>query len=280
MRRTAIFVLFLFLSMSMSPLVSAATTETQFADGTTTFSHSFTSATGGDAQTPGITLPYGAAVTQARFSIEGTAQNTQWENRTTDSEFGGAGTTSTSFTGTYFSSWYRNNLKVGNDEITLNTQESTSSNNLAASRDWDSASSSYHNTSGRFAANGNQGYISPTVSGNAMTVPNSMNWNYPGALVKVGDTVFMSNYGSSSVYQTPAINSFNSSSNSVVNQVTKQYNSCNSQALFYLYDLAADGDDTVWAVSYNYRRITKWTVTDSTWSCVGDWTMSSSVHIQ
>ena len=276
MRRTAIFVLFLFLSMSMSPLVSAATTETQFADGTTTFSHSFTSATGGDAQTPGITLPYGAAVTQARFSIEGTAQNTQWENRTTDSEFGGAGTTTSSFTGTYFSSWYRNGLKVGNDEITLNTQETTSTNNLAASRDWDSASSSYHNTSGRFAANGNQGYISPTVSGNAMTVPNSMNWNYPGALVKVGDTVFLSNYGSSSVSQTPAINSFNSSSNGVVNQVTKQYNSCNSQALYYLYDLAADGDDTVWAVSYIYRRITKWTVTDSTWSCVGDWTMSSS----
>ena len=79
--------------MSMSPLVSAATTETQFADGTTTFSHSFTSATGGDAQTPGITLPYGASVTQASFSIEGTAQNTQWENRSTNSEFGGAGTT-------------------------------------------------------------------------------------------------------------------------------------------------------------------------------------------
>ena len=48
MRGAAIFVLFLFISMSMSPLVSAATTETQFADGTTTFSHSFTSATGGD----------------------------------------------------------------------------------------------------------------------------------------------------------------------------------------------------------------------------------------
>ena len=151
MRRSAIFVLFLFISMSMSPLVSAATTETQFADGTTTFSHSFTSATGGDAQTPGITLPYGASVTQARFSIEGTAQNTQWENRSTNSEFGGAGTSSTSFTGTYFSNgWYRNNLKVENDEVTLNTQQSTNTNNLAASRDWDSASSSYHNTTGRF----------------------------------------------------------------------------------------------------------------------------------
>lgn len=262
--------------MSMSPLVSAATTETQFADGTTTFSHSFTSATGGDAQTPGITLPYGASVTQARFSIEGTAQNTQWENRSTNSEFGGAGTTSTSFTGTYFSSWYRNNLKVENDEITLNTQESTNTNNLAASRDWDSASSSYHNTTGRFAANGDQGYISPTISSNSMTVPNSMNWNYPGALVKIGNTLFTSNYQSSSVYQTPAINSYNSSSSSVVNSVTKQYNSCNSQALYTLYDLAADGEDTVWAVSYNYRRITKWTVSDSTWSCVGDWTMSSS----
>ena len=189
----------------MSPLASAATTETQFADGTTTFSHSFTSATGGDAQTPGITLPYGASVTQASFSIEGTAQNTQWENRSTNSEFGGAGTTSTSFTGTYFSSWYRNNLKVENDQMTLNTQESTNTNNLAASRDWDSASSSYHNTTGRFAANGNQGYISPTISSNSVTVPNSMNWNYPGALVKVGDTLFTSNYQSSSIFQTPSI---------------------------------------------------------------------------
>ena len=155
----------------MSPLVSAATTETQFADGTTTFSHSFTSATGGDAQTPGITLPYGASVTQASFSIEGTAQNTQWENRSTNSEFGGAGTTSTSFTGTYFSSWYRNNLKVENDEITLNTQESTNTNNLAASRDWDSASSSYHNTTGRFAANGDQGHAGAPGGAEGRAVP-------------------------------------------------------------------------------------------------------------
>ena len=59
MGRTPIFVLFLLISMSLSPLVSAATTETQFADGTTTFSHSFTSATGGDAQTPGITYTMG-----------------------------------------------------------------------------------------------------------------------------------------------------------------------------------------------------------------------------
>ena len=213
------------MSMSMSPLVSAATTETQFADGTSTFTHSFTSATGGDAQTPGITLPYGASVTQATFSIEGTAQNTQWENRTTNSEFGGAGSTSTSFTGTYFSSWYRNNLNVENDEITLRTQESTSTNNLAASRDFDSASSSNHNSTGRFAANGDQGYISPTISGNSMTVPTNMNWNYPGALVKVGNTLFTSNYQSSSVYQIPAINSYNSSSSSVVNNVNKQYKS-------------------------------------------------------
>ena len=59
MKRCAMFMLVLLIAMSLSPIASAATTETQFSDGTTTFSHSFTAGNGGDAQTPGVTLPYG-----------------------------------------------------------------------------------------------------------------------------------------------------------------------------------------------------------------------------
>ena len=278
MKRCALFMLVLLVGISMSPIAAAATNETQFADGTTTFSHSFTAGNGGDAQTPGVTLPYGAAVTDARFVVEGTAQNTQWENRTTNADFGGVGEGSTSFTGSYFSSWYRNGLNVENDEMTLRTQETTNTNNLAGSSSWDTSSSSYHNQTGRFAANGDRGYVSPTIHGTEFSLPSSMGWSTTsganGALVLVGDTLFTTQYSSSSIYTTPTINSYNTSS-ATSGRVTLSFGTCSSNSLYTLYDLTADGDDVVWAVSYNYRYVTKWSVTDSSWTCTGTWTMQS-----
>ena len=57
MKRRAMFMLVLLIGISLSPIASGATNETQFADGTTTFSHSFTAGNGGDAQTPGLLYP-------------------------------------------------------------------------------------------------------------------------------------------------------------------------------------------------------------------------------
>ena len=235
MKRRAMFMLVLLIGISLSPIASGATNETQFADGTTTFSHSFTAGNGGDAQTPGVTLPYGAAVTDARFVVEGTAQNTQWENRTTNADFGGVGEGSTSFTGSYFSSWYRNGLNVNNDEMTLRTQETTNTNNLAGSSSWDSSSSSYHNQTGRFAANGDRGYVSPTIHGTEFNLPSTMGWSTTsganGAVVLAGDTLFTTRYTSSSIYSTPDINSYNTSTTNT-NRVTVSYGTCSSCLLY------------------------------------------------
>ena len=60
MRRIAFLMLSLLLFSSALPFATAVT-ETQFSDGTTTFTHIFSQA--GDAATPGVTLPYGAHVT-------------------------------------------------------------------------------------------------------------------------------------------------------------------------------------------------------------------------
>ena len=59
MRKIAIFILSTLLFSYALPLADAAT-ETQFTDGTSTFTHVFSQA--GDSPTPGVTLPYGADV--------------------------------------------------------------------------------------------------------------------------------------------------------------------------------------------------------------------------
>ena len=93
MRKTAILILSVLLFSYGLPLANAAT-ETQFTDGTSTFTHVFSQA--GDSPTPGVTLPYGADVQNVEFEIEGSASTSTWMNRTTNSDFGGAGTTGSS----------------------------------------------------------------------------------------------------------------------------------------------------------------------------------------
>ena len=78
--------------------------------------------------------------------------------------------------------------------MTLRTQETTNTNNLAGSSSWDSSSSSYHNQTGRFAANGDRGYVSPTIHGTEFNLPSTMGWSTTsganGAVVLAGDTLF------------------------------------------------------------------------------------------
>ncbi|MAI09061.1 MAG: hypothetical protein CMA08_00540, partial [Euryarchaeota archaeon] len=87
--RKALFLTLLFLVSLATPMASAATTETQFKDGSTSYTHTFNSAGEGNAGL--ITLPYGAEVTGARFNLVGEASQTTYTNFTTNSHFGGAG---------------------------------------------------------------------------------------------------------------------------------------------------------------------------------------------
>ena len=87
--RKAVFLTLLFLLSLATPLANAATTETQFKDGSTSYTHTFNSA--GEGSAGYITLPYGAEVTGARFNLVGEAAQTTYTNFTTDAHYGGAG---------------------------------------------------------------------------------------------------------------------------------------------------------------------------------------------
>ena len=65
MRKVAIFILGVLLFSYALPLASAVT-ETQYSDGTSTFTHVFSQA--GGTGTPGVTLPFGANVEDVEFA--------------------------------------------------------------------------------------------------------------------------------------------------------------------------------------------------------------------
>ena len=96
--RQAIFLTLLFVLSVMSPLAAAATTETQFKDGSTSYEHTFSQKGVGPAGT--ITLPIGANVQSATFNLLGEASTTTYTNFTTDSHYGGAGDTDYTSTST------------------------------------------------------------------------------------------------------------------------------------------------------------------------------------
>ena len=105
MKKMAIFILSLFLFSSALPLASAVT-ETQYSDGTSTFTHVFSQS--GDVATPGVTLPYGANVESVEFEVEGSASTSTWMIRSTNGDFGGQGQNGSSQQGWYLNQngWY------------------------------------------------------------------------------------------------------------------------------------------------------------------------------
>ena len=65
--RQALFLSLLFFISTMSPLALGETTETQFKDGSTSYTHTFSNSGNGTA---GVgTLPLGAGITSAHFSL-------------------------------------------------------------------------------------------------------------------------------------------------------------------------------------------------------------------
>ena len=116
-KNIAINLVAIMLICSLLPFASAATTETQFADGSTSFSHTFAGSGSGD--TAGVNLPFGAEVTSASFSLTGTPSMTSWANATSNSDFGGPSTTDGQMNVPYFASDYKYSLDVDNDEAYL-----------------------------------------------------------------------------------------------------------------------------------------------------------------
>ena len=72
----ALFLTLVFVLSVMSPLAGAATTETQFKDGTTAYEHTFSQKGSGSAGV--VTLPIGANVQSATFNLLGEASTTTY----------------------------------------------------------------------------------------------------------------------------------------------------------------------------------------------------------
>ena len=116
--RKALFLVLLFFVSVMAPLASAATTETQFKGGATTYTKTFSGQGNGSAGV--ITFPYGSEVTSAQFNFLGEASTTTWSNLTDNRDFGGVGSSqwTNQQTGT-FQYGTRTNLDVLNAEQLL-----------------------------------------------------------------------------------------------------------------------------------------------------------------
>ena len=273
MRRTVIAMLTIFLFASLSPIALAASTETQFADGTTDYENIFTQS--GGADTPGITLPVGANVQSAQFTVEGAAATTSYVNQSQNANWGGPSTSDGSFSAGWFGSGYRYDVNVGNDEVTLRPQPTTRMWGLDRAADVASTTGGVHDVAaGTFATASND--MIGTTTADTISLGTGGSWSYAGPIAKVGDKLHTIQWYSSSIYNQPDIEVYNATTNQWDGQVNIQLNSCSTYSLRYLYDIAADGNDTIWAVSYSYRYISKWTVSNSTWSCDNSWSISSN----
>ena len=274
MGRTAFLLTALMICMTALPFAAAATTETVFSDGTTTFTHQFTQQ--GSIATPGVNMPYGASVSSASFTVLGTSSGYSWDNVTTDSDFGGAGTSSRAWTGSYFQ-WYRNQqVTVENDAVSLTPMATTNNRDLSSTSHLTSGSTAAQNTTGSFASMGDLGFIGGRKSGTDSQLT-SGNWYYPGVTVDVDDRRYVAMYTSSSIYQTPSMYVYNKSTGVYIGTATVTTSNCNLNSLYTYYD-AAEDNGTVWTISYNYRLISKWTVSGSSWSCVQSYSFGSNFY--
>jgi len=284
MKKMAIFIISLFLFSTALPLASAVT-ETQFADGSTTFTNVFSQS--GNAVTPGVTLPFGANVESVEIELEGTSSTMGWFNRTSNADFGGQGTTGSSQQGwsinqNGWSTGYRQNVKVDNGELELRPTETTtywSMNNLNQAA---SSTGGTMNTTGEYFSTSEAGY-------NGMSDSSTMSlsggtWAYMGPVVKQGDEIHIIRYQSVSSYggyQLSSIQRYNATTGAFIGTASIQYNNCSSNNVYYVTDATSDGEGTVWMTSFytstTYGAITKWSVTLSgsslIYKCERTWTV-------
>ena len=187
----------------LSPVALAGVTTTQFQDGSTSYTHTFTGT--GDGYAGNISFPYGAEVTDASFDISGDSSSTTWANLTTDSNFGGSGTGSWSGTPPGFGYGYRTSLDVNNDQVQLRGTPTDSVTGLDKSNQ--ATSTGTINTTGGFAANGDLGFIGSTKTLTPVSLPTSGTGSssYRGFVIAHGDEYHSATYTSTYPSSTPVI---------------------------------------------------------------------------
>ena len=161
--RKALFLTLLFLISLMAPMAAGATVETQFSDGSTSYSHTFSGTGNGTAGY--LTIPYGAEVTDVEFNLRGEASSTSYSNFTTNAHFGGAGDGSWSGSPpSPFTSGQRNNVDVSSKTMTLKGNPTLQSIDFGRPSHIQSKVNAHHNTTGQFVSFSDQGYSGLTLS--------------------------------------------------------------------------------------------------------------------
>ena len=284
MRRALLLVLIFTLS-TLTPLASGATTETQFKDGTTSFSYTFTGTGNGTAGV--VSMPYGAEVTAATFNLNGEASTTSWINWTTDDHYGGAGDAYVSSSGYLPSPYtytYRQNLEVDNQVISLAGTPTTTYAGFDQTSDVSNLNSATINTSGEFIALGDQGYISPTKKVSQTLISQTSGY-YRGLVVPISDYEYhVLRYSSSYITSSPTIERVNTSTGGVISTATLNYNSgntgCGTTGNYYdLTDATIYNDTIMYTTSRNYYILTKWTYTNTMWTCQASYNFGSSNYL-
>ncbi len=271
----AVFLTLVFVLSVMSPMAGAATTETQFKDGTTSYQHTFSQKGEGPAGV--ITLPYGADVTSATFNLRGEASTTSWTNFTTDTHYGGAGdqdhTSSNAGQPSPFTTSRRDNVEVSSQTMYLKGNPTELSPRFSSSSSVSSLGNAHLNTTGEFVALSDQGYVSPTKQYSDLRVASNTPWTYTGVTVPINSSeMHIFRYTSSSMTSTPTILRVNPSTGAYLGAASYSTSSCGSSALYNIFDATVYGGE-VYTAHWSYYKVHKWEVdwntagTGVVWTC-------------
>ena len=286
--RRAIFLTLLFVLSVMSPLAAAATTETQFKDGSTAYEHTFSQKGTGAAGV--ITLPIGAAVQSASFDLLGEASTTTWTNITSDSDYGGAGdtdyTSSTTTRPSPFTYARRDNFEVDTETVTLKGNPTELTPRFSSSSSVATLGSAHLNTTGQFVALSDQGYTSPTKQFADIRASTSTPWGYTGVVVPINSSeIHILRYSSQYMTNNPtAIMRVNPSTGQYLGTASYLTNSCGSNAMYGIHDVDVYNGN-VYTAHYTYYKINKWTGgwntqgTQVQWSCQTSYTYNYPNYI-
>jgi len=276
--KKALFLTLLFTVSLFGPMASGATVETQFSDGTSSYSHTFAGTGNGTAGY--LTIPFGAEVTGAQFDLRGEASSTSYTNFTTNSHFGGVGDGLWSGSPpSPFTSGSRTNIDVASNAMSLKGNPSLESIDFSSTSQVQSQTGAHQNTTGQFASLSDQGYTGLTKKFSQFTVASSVSWGYIGVVVLVENEYHIMKYSSSSLYNTPTILRINSTTGAYIGTASISTNGCSTSSYYNMVDATVDGT-TVYTAHYTSYYMTKWSVittgTSKSWRCDGSWQYSNN----
>ena len=285
----AIFLTMVFVLSVLSPLAGAATTETQFKDGTTSYQHTFSAKGEGPAGV--VSLPYGAEVTSASFNLRGDASSTAWTNWTTNDHYGGEGdtdhTSSNAGQPSPFTTSRRDNIDVSSETMYLKGNPTELTPRFSSSSSVASLGNAHLNTTGEFVALSDQGYVSPTKQYSDISVASNAPWSYTGVTVPINASeIHIFRYTSSSMTGTPTILRVNPTNGQYLGQASYSTSNCGgSSALYNIFDADVYNGD-VYTAHWSYNKIHKWDVdwntagTQVVWTCQSTYNYGSQTTFQ